>query len=85
MGATARRPLERQVIRSKCINCRKQRSCIKIEARQPLKHGPVLVWNNARATHEKVEYEIGGPMVEICRKCLQSDIGTLAHYLVGQL
>jgi hypothetical protein len=72
-------------VHSKCINCGKQRSCIKIEARMPLAHGPVLVWNSVALVHEQVDYETHGPMIEICRKCLSEDHGCLAKFLLEGL
>jgi ribosomal protein S14 len=75
-------------IRSKCINCGEMRACIKIEARAPLAHGPVLVWSDATKTHERVDYETHGPMVEICRGCLRDNPvagSTLAKFLLEGL
>jgi hypothetical protein len=72
-------------IRSRCLNCGELRSCIKIEARAPLPHGPVLVFNDKFGVHEQVDYEVDGPMVELCRACLKGDIGTLARHLLESL
>jgi len=71
-------------VRSKCINCGERRACLKIEARAPLSV-PALVYNADRNVHERVDYETDGPMVEICRTCLRSDIGTLARFLLEEL
>ncbi len=72
-------------VRSKCINCNQQRACIKVEARAPLPHGPVLVWDDRLNCHQQVDYEEHGPMVEICRSCMEGDFGTLARYLLESL
>lgn len=72
-------------IRSRCINCHQQRSCIKVQARAPLPHGPVLVWNERFNMHEPVEYEADGPMVEICRSCLKEQGGVLGKFLAEGL
>jgi ribosomal protein S14 len=66
-------------IRSKCINCGEHRSCIKIEARAPIKG------RTETELLEQTDYELSGPMVEICRNCLRMDFGTLAHYLLEAL
>jgi hypothetical protein len=71
--------------RSKCIGCGKQRSCIKIEARAPLAHGPVYVWNEKLAAHDRVDYEAHGPMIEICKACLREPLCPLATYLAAEL
>lgn len=79
------KPKRMSPIRSKCIDCGKSRSCIKIEARAPLAHGPVLVWNDKLAAHDRVDYESHGPMVEICHACLRNPICPLAVFLLEQL
>ena len=79
------RPRKLTPVRSKCIACGARRSCIKIEARAPLSHGPVLVWDDKLAAHTRVDYETHGPMVEICRTCLRDPLCPLATYLVEQL
>jgi hypothetical protein len=80
--ATAAKPAR---IRSKCIGCGQLRSCIKIEARAPLAHGPVLAWDEETESHVRIDYETHGPMVEICRGCLRDDMGTLAKFLLEGL
>lgn len=72
-------------VASKCINCGQRRSCIKIEARAPLAHGPVLTWSARAQTHERLDYETSVPMIEICRECLREDRGTVASYLLESL
>jgi hypothetical protein len=81
-------------IRSKCINCGERRSCIKIQARAPLKHGPKFVvtcespYRPAITIKERIDYEADGPMVEICRGCLKTDplVGsTLVRHLLEDL
>lgn len=75
-------------VRTKCINCGRRRACLKIEAHVPLRR-PRRVLH--RQTVDAVpicrveieEYE-PGPMVEICRACLRTDIGTLARHLESE-
>lgn len=82
-AAEAKR-IEASRVRSKCINCGEVRACIKIEARAPLAH-TTLVYDPKRNVHDPVDYESCGPMVEICRECLKTDIGTLARFLLESL
>ena len=65
-------------VRSSCINCRQKRACIKIEARAPLPPSRATVDN---------QYEVDGPMVEICRGCVRELIvgGTLGRFLLEGL
>ena len=76
-------------VRSKCINCGKQRACLKVEARAPLREPVLVPTYNPRtdeAGHRLVEYEEHGTMVEICRKCMREDHGVLARFLLeGEL
>jgi hypothetical protein len=76
--------LPRPRVRSMCISCGEVIPCIKIEARAPLARA-AIVFDAERNIHAPVDYEPDGPMSEICRACLKSDFGTVAHYLLGSL
>lgn len=71
-------------VQSRCISCGKLRPCVKVEARAPLDE-PVLAWDEETESHYKVEYELYGPMVELCRDCLEAHGGTLGAMLLEDL